>query len=203
MELGLWFLFGLTVTSTAGFLRPTAPRLEPAAVGGGGSPRVPAARESDGEENEALAVGTITELSPTGAGQDKGSGRPREPRQASVGAGGSPARKRQKRCTCYTYKDKECVYYCHLDIIWINTPERTVPYGLSNYRGSFRGKRSIDPIPRSSPPFEGPWNRCSCTEQDDDACIHFCTRTEESRSNSRTVEKHQDIDMEQPPEEWP
>lgn len=30
---------------------------------------------------------------------------------------------RAKRCTCYTYKDKECVYYCHLDIIWINTPE--------------------------------------------------------------------------------
>ena len=33
------------------------------------------------------------------------------------------ARRRVKRCTCYTYKDKECVYYCHLDIIWINTPE--------------------------------------------------------------------------------
>lgn len=33
------------------------------------------------------------------------------------------ARRRTKRCTCYTYKDKECVYYCHLDIIWINTPE--------------------------------------------------------------------------------
>ena len=32
-------------------------------------------------------------------------------------------KKRAKRCTCYTYKDKECVYYCHLDIIWINTPE--------------------------------------------------------------------------------
>lgn len=30
---------------------------------------------------------------------------------------------RSKRCTCYSYKDKECVYYCHLDIIWINTPE--------------------------------------------------------------------------------
>lgn len=31
--------------------------------------------------------------------------------------------RRTKRCTCYTYKDKECVYYCHLDIIWVNTPE--------------------------------------------------------------------------------
>lgn len=35
----------------------------------------------------------------------------------------SGPRRRAKRCTCYTYKDKECVYYCHLDIIWINTPE--------------------------------------------------------------------------------
>lgn len=33
------------------------------------------------------------------------------------------AGRRVKRCTCYSYKDKECVYYCHLDIIWINTPE--------------------------------------------------------------------------------
>ncbi|XP_068928596.1 endothelin-3 [Petaurus breviceps papuanus] len=200
MELGLWFLFGLTVTSTAGFLPPRAPLLEAAAAGGGGGPRVPEARESDGEENEAAAVATVTELSLNGAGQNKGLGGPREPRQASVGAGGSPARKREKRCTCYTYKDKECVYYCHLDIIWINTPERTVPYGLSNYQGSFRGKRSADPIRRTSPPFEGPRNRCSCTEQNDDACIHFCTRSEDNRSNSRTVEKHQDIDMEQLPE---
>ncbi|KAF3696753.1 Band 4.1-like protein 1 Neuronal protein 4.1 [Channa argus] len=34
------------------------------------------------------------------------------------------AKSRPKRCTCYSYKDKECVYYCHLDIIWINTPDR-------------------------------------------------------------------------------
>ncbi|XP_044517076.1 endothelin-3 [Gracilinanus agilis] len=203
MELGLWFLFGLTVTSTAGFLSPTVPRPEAGAAGGGGAPRVPEARESDGEENEAVAIATTRELSTTRSGQDKSAGQPRDPRQASVGPGGSPGRKREKRCTCYTYKDKECVYYCHLDIIWINTPERTVPYGLSNYRGSFRGKRSADPISRSLPPFKGPLNRCSCTEQDDDACLHFCTRTEDNRSNSRTVEKHQDKEMEQPPEKWP
>ncbi|XP_034027435.1 endothelin-1-like [Thalassophryne amazonica] len=33
------------------------------------------------------------------------------------------SKSRPKRCTCYSYRDKECVYYCHLDIIWINTPE--------------------------------------------------------------------------------
>uniref|UniRef100_A0A3P8R9K9 Endothelin-3 n=1 Tax=Astatotilapia calliptera TaxID=8154 RepID=A0A3P8R9K9_ASTCA len=52
------------------------------------------------------------------------------------------ARRRSKRCTCYTYKDKECVYYCHLDIIWINTPEHTVPFGMSSYQGSLRLRRS-------------------------------------------------------------
>lgn len=38
-------------------------------------------------------------------------------------SGATEAKSRAKRCTCYSYKDKECVYYCHLDIIWINTPE--------------------------------------------------------------------------------
>ncbi|KAI7793905.1 putative endothelin-3 [Triplophysa rosa] len=30
---------------------------------------------------------------------------------------------RSKCCTCYSFKDTECVYYCHLGIIWINTPQ--------------------------------------------------------------------------------
>uniref|UniRef100_A0A8C5A2E8 Endothelin-3 n=1 Tax=Gadus morhua TaxID=8049 RepID=A0A8C5A2E8_GADMO len=51
-------------------------------------------------------------------------------------------RRRAKRCTCYSYKDKECVYYCHLDIIWINTPERLVPYGMSGSQGPRRLRRS-------------------------------------------------------------
>ncbi|KAM4691671.1 endothelin-3 isoform 2-T2 [Rhinophrynus dorsalis] len=85
------------------------------------------------------------------------------------------AHRREKRCTCYTYKDKECIYYCHLDIIWINTPERIVPYGLSSYRGSFRGKRSagkglVNPMSRS---------RCSCVDLRDQQCVSFCTRRTE------------------------
>ncbi|XP_026873706.2 endothelin-3b, partial [Electrophorus electricus] len=54
----------------------------------------------------------------------------------------SRARQRSKRCTCFSYEDKECVYYCHLDIIWINTPERTVPYGLSRSHSSQRFRRA-------------------------------------------------------------
>ncbi|XP_043107505.1 endothelin-3 [Puntigrus tetrazona] len=76
-------------------------------------------------------------------------------------------RKRAKRCTCYSYKDKECVYYCHLDIIWINTPERTVPYGLSNYRGSQRVRRAAQDSVGSQ--------RCVCALHSDQKCDAFCS----------------------------
>ncbi|NWT60431.1 EDN2 protein, partial [Erythrocercus mccallii] len=29
---------------------------------------------------------------------------------------------RSKRCSCNSWLDKECIYFCHLDIIWVNTP---------------------------------------------------------------------------------
>ncbi|KAM8754373.1 endothelin-3b [Acanthopagrus schlegelii] len=83
------------------------------------------------------------------------------------------AKSRAKRCTCYSYKDKECVYYCHLDIIWINTPERTVPYGLSNYRGPQRMRRAVGG--RASDPGESKTQRCVCTVIDTDPeCRDFC-----------------------------
>lgn len=28
---------------------------------------------------------------------------------------------RFRRCSCNSWLDKECVYFCHLDIIWVNT----------------------------------------------------------------------------------
>uniref|UniRef100_A0A8C3AJQ8 Endothelin-3 n=1 Tax=Cyclopterus lumpus TaxID=8103 RepID=A0A8C3AJQ8_CYCLU len=79
------------------------------------------------------------------------------------------ARRRSKRCTCYTYTDKECVYYCHLDIIWINTPEHTVPYGMSSYQGSLRVRRSTEHR-RSGEVAQ----RCVCTRQTDSRCSSFC-----------------------------
>ncbi|XP_051532551.1 endothelin-3 isoform X2 [Myxocyprinus asiaticus] len=78
-------------------------------------------------------------------------------------------RRRAKRCTCYTYKDKECVYYCHLDIIWINTPERTVPYGMSSYRGSQRARRSAE--------GDRGGQRCACASQRDRECMAFCSQS--------------------------
>ncbi|XP_066187005.1 endothelin-3 isoform X2 [Sylvia atricapilla] len=146
MELGLLFLFGLTITSTAGSALPRPRSTLPAAG--------PGHRERD-ESGAAAAAGGR-------AGR----------------ADGGALRHRARRCTCYTYKDKECVYYCHLDIIWINTPERTVPYGLSNYRGSFRGKRSTGQSQSTSQPS----SRCSCSDARDKQCWQFCRRMQDRRS---------------------
>lgn len=33
-----------------------------------------------------------------------------------------PHHVRTKRCSCNSWDDKECIYFCHLDIIWVNTP---------------------------------------------------------------------------------
>ncbi|XP_044031052.1 endothelin-3 [Siniperca chuatsi] len=81
------------------------------------------------------------------------------------------ARRRAKRCTCYTYKDKECVYYCHLDIIWINTPEHTVPYGMSSYHGSLRKRRSTG---NERGRRGAVAQRCVCAQQTDSDCSSFC-----------------------------
>ncbi|XP_013871253.1 endothelin-3 [Austrofundulus limnaeus] len=83
------------------------------------------------------------------------------------------AKPRQKRCTCYSYKDKECVYYCHLDIIWINTPERTVPYGMSSYRGPQRRRRAADGRVSQRDWTTAPRCVCAGTETDPD-CWVFC-----------------------------
>ncbi|XP_036067833.1 endothelin-3 isoform X2 [Oryzias melastigma] len=83
-----------------------------------------------------------------------------------------PASKRAKRCTCYSYKDKECVYYCHLDIIWINTPEHTVTYGLSSYQSSPRFRRSA-----GNERSRTASRRCACTLRVDSDCSSFCYRS--------------------------
>ncbi|XP_044028858.1 endothelin-1 [Siniperca chuatsi] len=73
---------------------------------------------------------------------------------------------RTKRCSCATFLDKECVYFCHLDIIWVNTPERVVSYGLGN---APRTRRAVaDSMATSSGP------RCQCLRENDNACKNFC-----------------------------
>uniref|UniRef100_A0A668A930 Endothelin-1 n=1 Tax=Myripristis murdjan TaxID=586833 RepID=A0A668A930_9TELE len=73
---------------------------------------------------------------------------------------------RTKRCSCATFLDKECVYFCHLDIIWVNTPERVVSYGLGN---APRMRRAVaDSMATDS------GLRCKCLRENDQTCTSFC-----------------------------
>ncbi|XP_053569081.1 endothelin-1 [Bombina bombina] len=88
---------------------------------------------------------------------------------ASSRSSGSPSRlRRVKRCSCSSLMDKECVYFCHLDIIWINTPERTVPYGL----GGPRMRRALQDTDAEKLPEST--HRCSCAKSKDNTCLDFC-----------------------------
>ncbi|KAJ8267714.1 hypothetical protein COCON_G00128860 [Conger conger] len=81
----------------------------------------------------------------------------------------SPRHIRTKRCSCATFLDKECIYFCHLDIIWINTPERTVSYGLGS---APRKKRSLEkPLLLSRTQQR---KRCQCADKEDSTCSMFC-----------------------------
>uniref|UniRef100_A0A8C7NDZ7 Endothelin-like toxin domain-containing protein n=1 Tax=Oncorhynchus mykiss TaxID=8022 RepID=A0A8C7NDZ7_ONCMY len=69
-----------------------------------------------------------------------------------------PHRVRTKRCACNNQLDSECHYFCHLDIIWVNTPSKTTVYGLGSPLS--RRRRSA--------------GRCVCADSDDHTCTSFC-----------------------------
>ncbi|KAL6100064.1 edn2 [Pungitius sinensis] len=75
-------------------------------------------------------------------------------------------RVRTKRCSCNSWDDKECIYFCHLDIIWVNTPSKLLPYGLGSPPS--RRRRSAE--------------RCECLRPTDETCSGFC---HESSKNPR------------------
>ncbi|KAM9667062.1 endothelin-1 [Trichechus inunguis] len=91
--------------------------------------------------------------------------------------------RRSKRCSCSSLMDKECVYFCHLDIIWINTPEHIVPYGLGSPSRSKRSLKDLFPTKAADP-----GNRCQCTSQRDKKCWNFCQAGKELRAQD-TMEK--------------
>ncbi|XP_035242815.1 endothelin-2 [Anguilla anguilla] len=67
-------------------------------------------------------------------------------------------RVRSKRCSCNNQQDSECHYFCHLDIIWVNTPSKMTVYGLGSPLS--RRRRST--------------GRCACASADDLTCSSFC-----------------------------
>ncbi|KAM5267117.1 endothelin-1 [Hipposideros larvatus] len=92
-------------------------------------------------------------------------------------------RRRSKRCSCSSLMDKECVYFCHLDIIWVNTPEHIVPYGLGS---PSRSKRSLKDL--FSTKATNYRNRCQCASEKDKKCWNFCQAGRELRDQD-TMEK--------------
>ncbi|XP_064204911.1 LOW QUALITY PROTEIN: endothelin-2-like [Anguilla rostrata] len=80
-----------------------------------------------------------------------------------------PPRVRTKRCSCSNWLDRECIYFCHLDIIWVNTPSKTVPYGLGSPLS--RRRRSTD--------------RCACASPADRTCTGFCHHSSENPQLAR------------------
>ncbi|XP_073438577.1 endothelin-3 isoform X3 [Dendrobates tinctorius] len=126
MEQRLLIILGLLVTSNTGFVLALLPQLS----GAKGSLQVKeGGRKASRGEKESSTIFLQTGVTlPPGSASPGPQGTPipgYEQMSPSFhlepDSGG--AHRRERRCTCYTYKDKECVYYCHLDIIWINTPD--------------------------------------------------------------------------------
>uniref|UniRef100_A0A3B3SVM1 Endothelin 2 n=1 Tax=Paramormyrops kingsleyae TaxID=1676925 RepID=A0A3B3SVM1_9TELE len=83
---------------------------------------------------------------------------PRPVTEHAVHGHPAPHRVRAKRCSCSNWLDMECIYFCHLDIIWVNTPSKTIPYGMGSPLS--RRRRSA--------------GRCECVDSADQACAAFC-----------------------------
>ncbi|XP_031137238.2 endothelin-1 [Sander lucioperca] len=80
--------------------------------------------------------------------------------------------RREKRCSCENQKDKECIFFCHIGIVWVNAPSHVVPYGF----GSVRLRREI--------------GRCLCTHTRDTECGNFCSvQTQTQEENAATKRK--------------
>ncbi|KAF4100102.1 endothelin-2 [Onychostoma macrolepis] len=73
-------------------------------------------------------------------------------------------RVRTKRCSCSSWLDNECIYFCHLDIIWVNTPNKIAPFGLGSPLS--RRRRST--------------GRCECANPADRTCSSFCHSSSET-----------------------
>ncbi|XP_056125415.1 endothelin-1 [Rhinichthys klamathensis goyatoka] len=66
---------------------------------------------------------------------------------------------RERRCSCENLKDKECVYFCHIGIVWVDTPSQVIPYGVGSLQ--MRLRRDME--------------RCHCAHRRDTKCVRFCS----------------------------
>ncbi|XP_048850455.1 endothelin-2 isoform X1 [Brienomyrus brachyistius] len=101
------------------------------------------------------------------------------PREHAVHSHPAAHRIRAKRCSCSNWLDMECIYFCHLDIIWVNTPSKTIPYGLGSPLS--RRRRSA--------------GRCECVDSDDKACAAFCYQSTEDPIPLLVRPSHRDANV--------
>ncbi|XP_054911938.1 endothelin-2 [Poeciliopsis prolifica] len=92
-----------------------------------------------------------------------GSGLPLSDQQEALVSESHLRHIRTKRCSCSNWEDRECIYFCHLDIIWVNTPSKLLPYGLGS--SASRRRRSA--------------SRCECRDPADKTCLGFCHKSPE------------------------
>ncbi|KAJ3609472.1 hypothetical protein NHX12_023993 [Muraenolepis orangiensis] len=98
----------------------------------------------------------------------EGFGLPLSERSESPVQTPSPHHVRTKRCSCNNWHDKECIYFCHLDIIWVNTPSKVLPYGMGSPLSRRRRRRNSN-------------SRCECAKgQADAVCSDFCHYSSEN-----------------------
>ncbi|KAM8734594.1 endothelin-2 [Acanthopagrus latus] len=109
------------------------------------------------------------------ATMQEGFGLPVLKQQEVEAADSVPQRARTKRCACSSILDSECHYFCHLDIIWVNTPSKTTVYGL----GSALSRRRRSTC------------RCTCANPDDQTCASFCRQSPGITSPKRSVKRRQ------------
>ncbi|XP_058502906.1 endothelin-2 [Solea solea] len=100
------------------------------------------------------------------ASMQDGLGLPVMKQLEEAGDGTPTQRIRTKRCACMSQLDSECHYFCHLDIIWVNTPSKTTVYGLGS--ALTRRRRST--------------GRCTCAKPQDQLCTNFCQHSPEIKS---------------------
>ncbi|XP_076016791.1 endothelin-2 [Genypterus blacodes] len=87
-------------------------------------------------------------------------------------------KERNKRCACTNRLDSECHYFCHLDIIWVNTPSKTTVYGLG---GALSRRRRAT-------------GRCTCANPGDNTCSSFCRQSLDIKS-TKTVMRRLPLDL--------
>uniref|UniRef100_UPI00358EB4F3 endothelin-2-like n=1 Tax=Myxine glutinosa TaxID=7769 RepID=UPI00358EB4F3 len=73
---------------------------------------------------------------------------------------------RRKRCACSDLLDHECIYFCHLDIIWIRKSSQLVPFGIGSHVRTRRGALGGPALVNGA--------RCMCNSKWDQGCAHFC-----------------------------